>query len=161
MNTYRIDLAFNTDRPISETELDTLRSQLLAQIEEPVTADGDDVDYTTNLIEENKNMCKEYNGWSNRETWAAKLHLDNDEALNDYAWEYARQWEEAREEKSVYELGETLRNWIEEDLLTLENVAGNRDLWMMLSDIGSLYRVNWQEIAQTYAEELAQEEANA
>jgi hypothetical protein len=32
---------------------------------------------------------------------------------------------------------------------------------MMLSDIGSFYRVNWQEIAQTYAEELAQEEANA
>ena len=106
-------------------------------------------------------MCEEFNGWSNRETWAAKLHLDNDEALNDYAWEYARQWEEAREEKSVYELGETLRYWVEEDLLTFENVAGNRDLWMMLSDIGSFYRVNWQEIAQTYAEELAQEEANA
>jgi hypothetical protein len=106
-------------------------------------------------------MCEEYNGWSNRETWAMKLHLDNDQALNDYAWEYARQWEEAREEKSVYELGETLKNWIEEDLLTLENIAGNRDLWLMLTDIGSLYRVNWQEIAQTYAEELAQEEANA
>jgi hypothetical protein len=106
-------------------------------------------------------MCEEYNGWSNRETWAAKLHLDNDQALNDYAWEYARQWEEAREEKSVYELGETLKNWVEEDLLTLENIAGNRDLWLMLTDIGSLYRVNWQEIAQTYAEELAQEEANA
>jgi hypothetical protein len=106
-------------------------------------------------------MCETYNGWSNRETWAAKLHLDNDQALNDYAWEYARQWEEAKEEKSVYELGETLRYWVEEDLLTLENIAGNRDLWLMLTDIGSLYRVNWQEIAQTYAEELAQEEANA
>ena len=54
MNTYRITLAFNTDRPISETELDTLRSQLLAQIEEPVTIDGDDVDYITSLIEEDK-----------------------------------------------------------------------------------------------------------
>jgi hypothetical protein len=53
MNTYRIDLVFNTDRPISETELDTLKSQLLAQIEEPVTIDGDDVDYITSLIEEN------------------------------------------------------------------------------------------------------------
>lgn len=106
-------------------------------------------------------MCEEYNGWSNRETWATKLHLDNDEYLNDIAWEYARQWEEAREEKTVYELGETLKNWIEEDLLTLENIAGNNGLYLMLTDIGSLYRVNWQEIAQTYAEELAQEEANA
>lgn len=102
-------------------------------------------------------MCEEYNGWTNRETWAVKLHLDNDEALNDMAWEYARQWEEAREEKLVWELGETLKNWIEEDLLTLENVSGNRGLWSMLSDIGSLYRVNWQEIAQTYVQELAQQ----
>ena len=106
-------------------------------------------------------MIEQYNGWTNRETWATKLHLDNDQSLNEYAWEYARQWEEAREEKMVWELGETLKNWVEDDLLTLENVAGNRDLWLMLTDIGSLYRVNWQEIAQTYAEELAQEEANA
>jgi hypothetical protein len=106
-------------------------------------------------------MCDEYNGWTNRETWAVKLHRDNDEALNDYAWEYARHWEEASEERSTYDLGQDLKNWIEEDLLTLENIAGNRGLWLMLTDIGSLYRVNWLEIAQTYAEELAQEEANA
>lgn len=106
-------------------------------------------------------MCDQYNGWTNRETWATKLHLDNDEVLNEWAWEYARNWEEAGEELSVYELGETLKNWIEDDLLTLENIAGNNGLYLMLTDIGSLYRVNWQEIAQTYAEELAQEEANA
>lgn len=100
-------------------------------------------------------MCDQYNGWTNRETWATKLHLDNDEALNEYAWEYARA------NANAYELGETLKNWIEDDLLTLENIAGNRGLYLMLTDIGSLYRVNWQEIAQTYAEELAREEANA
>jgi hypothetical protein len=27
-------------------------------------------------------MCKEYNGWSNWETWVAKLWLDNDEYVN-------------------------------------------------------------------------------
>jgi hypothetical protein len=106
-------------------------------------------------------MTDNYNGWSNRETWATKLHLDNDEALNDYAWEFARQWEEAREERSTYDLGQDLKNWVEDDLLTLENIAGNHGLWLMLTDIGSLYRVNWLEIAQTYADELAQEAANA
>lgn len=50
MNIYSINLVFTTDRAISETELDTLRMQVIAQIEEPVTLDGDDVDYTTNLI---------------------------------------------------------------------------------------------------------------
>jgi hypothetical protein len=54
MNIYSINLVFTTDRPISEDELDTLRSLVMAQIEEPVTADGDDVDYTTSLIGGNK-----------------------------------------------------------------------------------------------------------
>ncbi len=54
MNIYRINLAFTTDRPITETELETLKMQAIAQIEEPVTVDGDDVDYITNIIEENK-----------------------------------------------------------------------------------------------------------
>jgi hypothetical protein len=50
-NIYSMTLTFSTDRPISEEELETLKMQAMAQIEEPVTADGDDVDYTTKLIE--------------------------------------------------------------------------------------------------------------
>lgn len=50
MNIYSINLVFTTDRPLTEVELDTLRMQVIAQIEEPVTAEGDDVDYTTTLI---------------------------------------------------------------------------------------------------------------
>lgn len=49
-NIYSINLTFTTSRPISEIELDTLKMQLIAQIEEPVNADGDDVDYITKLI---------------------------------------------------------------------------------------------------------------
>jgi hypothetical protein len=106
-------------------------------------------------------MCENYNGWTNRETWATKLHLDNTEILNEWAWELARKWDEADEEKMVYELGEWIKDLFEDDLFTYENVINNRDCFNMLTDIGSLYRVNWREIAQTYAEELAQEEANA
>lgn len=50
-NIYTINLTFTTDRPLSDIEVDTLKSLVIAQIEEPVTEDGDDVDYTTNLIE--------------------------------------------------------------------------------------------------------------
>jgi hypothetical protein len=109
-------------------------------------------------------MCEEFNGWTNRETWATKLHLDNDQSLNEYAWEYARDavaGYDAGQVASAYDLGETLKNWIEENLLTLENIAGNRDLWLMLTDIGSLYRVNWQEIAQAYIGDIALESASA
>ena len=50
-NIYSMTLTFTTDRPISEIEFETLKMQAMAQIEEPVTADGDDVDYATKLIE--------------------------------------------------------------------------------------------------------------
>jgi hypothetical protein len=102
----------------------------------------------------------EYQGWSNRETWATALHIGNDSSLYEIARDYARialQDERDGEELNSYYLGETFKNWIEEDLLTLENIAGNRDLWLMLTDIGSLYRVNWREIAESYLSEMKQE----
>jgi hypothetical protein len=105
----------------------------------------------------------EYQGWSNRETWATALHIGNDSSLYEIARDYARQEIEGHdigEEINAYHLGETLKNWIEDDLLTLENISGNRDLWLMLTDIGSLYRVNWREIAEGYLSEL-KEEASA
>lgn len=92
----------------------------------------------------------EYNGWTNRETWAANLWIDNDQALYELAQDYAKQELEGHdtgEEINPYHLGETIRSWFEDDLLTLENIAGNQALFNMLTDIGSLYRVNWREIA--------------
>jgi len=53
-NIYSINLVFTTDRPISEAELDTLQSQVMAQIEEPVDSNGADVDYITTIIGGNK-----------------------------------------------------------------------------------------------------------
>ena len=31
-----------------------------------------------------------YNGWSNRETWAAALHINNDQTLYEIAQDYTR-----------------------------------------------------------------------
>jgi hypothetical protein len=94
---------------------------------------------------------QEYNGWTNRETWATMLHIDNDMFLLDTALDYAQQQlEEAEsEDRATRYLAESVQSWLENDLLTRENVAGNEGLWLMLTDIGSLYRVNWQEIAET------------
>lgn len=104
-----------------------------------------------------------HQGWYNRETWATALHIDNDQALLEIALDYARQEIEGHdkgEEINSYHLGETLKHWIEEDLLTLENISGNRSLWLMLTDIGSLYRVNWRELADHYLDQ-AREGASA
>jgi hypothetical protein len=100
---------------------------------------------------------QEFNGWSNRETWATALWINNDQALYEIAQDYTKQELEGHdsgEEINPYYLGETIRNWIEEDLLTLENIAGNKELFAMLTDIGSLYRVNWREIADSFLSEM-------
>ena len=97
---------------------------------------------------------QEYQGWTNRETWATMLHIDNDEVLLETAMDYAKTSIESHpldggesQSEAIYCLAESIQYWIEEDLLTLENIAGNNGLWLMLTDIGSLYRINWQEIA--------------
>jgi hypothetical protein len=105
-----------------------------------------------------------YNGWTNRETWATALHINNDQWLQETAEDYARtSWQEHEEDgEGQYAcasdcLADSLENWLTEDLLTLENIAGNQGLFSMLTDIGSLYRVNWQELAESFIEELAKE----
>lgn len=106
---------------------------------------------------------QEYQGWTNRETWAMMLWIDNDYSLSDTAREYARTEAEGHdegEEINPYYLGESLKNYIEEDLLTFENISNNRELFIMLTDIGSLYRVNWREIAESLLSSV-KEEANA
>lgn len=105
-------------------------------------------------------MSEEYNGWTNRETWATMLHIDNDQGLYEMARDYARQELEGHdkgEEINPYYLGEMLKSWIENDLLTYENVVHNEGLWLMLLDIGSLYRVNWREIAESLLANVKEE----
>jgi hypothetical protein len=102
-------------------------------------------------------MCEEYNGWTNRETWATALHINNDQYLYETAQDYTKQeieGHDSEEEINPYYLGETLRSWIEDDLLSLENIAGNQGLFSMLTDIGSLYRVEWREIAENFLSEM-------
>ena len=52
-----------------------------------------------------------------------------------------------------------LKIWVEA-LFDYENVIHNRDLFLMLTDVGSLYRVEWREIAG-YRLELEEELENA
>jgi hypothetical protein len=86
---------------------------------------------------------QKYNGWTNRETWATALHIDNDEGL------LAPILEVAQLHDNLTDLAEEIENFIEE-VLDFDNVSTNRNAFSMLTDIGSLYRVNWREIAENY-----------
>jgi GAF domain-containing protein len=96
-----------------------------------------------------------YQGWTNRESWATALWIDNDEGLILAALDYARQLNPLNRN----DLADTLEGWITDELLTRENVAANADLWLMLTDIGSLYRVNWRELADHYLSQVNEQVA--
>lgn len=91
-------------------------------------------------------MEMEYNGWTNRETWATNLWIDNEFGL------YQRVQEIAKDSKTLSELTDNIREMFEE-LFDFESIVANRELLMMMNDIGSLYRVNWAEIARNIWEE--------
>jgi len=106
-------------------------------------------------------MCEEYNGWWNRETWTANLWLDNERGLYDMVQDMARNTlEEHPESGAVQCLEESIENLFDEafsDIADMTQAGLN-----MLKDIGSLYRVNWREIAENIILELkTQEEVNA
>jgi hypothetical protein len=88
-------------------------------------------------------MCEEYNGWTNRETWATSLWLNNEQALQEQVTDQARE---------ASNLG-VFADYIEEMISDLfdENWEG---LKAMRNDIGSLYRVNWIELAESFMSEV-------
>ena len=93
-----------------------------------------------------------YNGWTNRETWAVNLWLSNDEGLYHETRDIVRQHEgKAAQADAVKEYVENLMRpayWRDEMGCTMpEGLEGMRD------DIGSLWRVEWSEVAAAFTEE--------
>jgi len=97
-----------------------------------------------------KIMCIEYNGWSNRETWAAALWINNDQGM------YEAFVEAGKYEDTVLDLSQAIEGYITDEL-SFESVSENRILFDMMQDIGSLYRVDWYEIADTFFQEIKEE----
>jgi hypothetical protein len=98
-------------------------------------------------------MCDQYNGWTNRETWATKLWLDNEQEFYYNALSMAEGYHDDQRG-----LADALEEWVSE-LLDMEEVlsappAQRKELISMSRDIGSLYRVNWWEIAESYLSEM-------
>ena len=102
-------------------------------------------------------MSEEYNGWSNRETWATALHINNDQGLYETAKDYTITAVEhhpstedgSGQNEAIYCLADTLENFVTELL-----DADWDGVKSMRYDIGSLWRVNWQEIADSFISEM-------
>jgi len=100
-------------------------------------------------------MCEQYNGWSNRETWAAKLWLDNEFYLYVTVQDLINEAIASKEEDQDFACTACLADNLES---LFDDISGDfaeltTHVFNMLKDIGSLYRVKWYEIANAYLEE--------
>jgi hypothetical protein len=101
-----------------------------------------------------------YNGWTNRETWALNLWLTNDQGLYEMTRERVA---EALKNATVPEgirvdelrdvhAGEAIKALTEELFDPEEQLMTPENIITMLQDVGSLYRVNWDEIGAAFIE---------
>ena len=118
-----------------------------------------------------------YNGWKNRETWALMLHINNDEGLIRDALEitldaFNKEIESLNETDSamfgrvrigaICQARDAFQEWAEV-LLTVDGYAEQyggdipMDMVRIAQDVGSLWRVDFYECAESLLEDRLRE----
>lgn len=90
---------------------------------------------------------EKYNGWTNRETWAVNLHVENDEFFIEMRDEMLSNLDQ--NDYFTTTLEDACRKWFDTLLDELEE-SHPVSIKRMREDIGSLWRVDWLEISTTW-----------
>jgi hypothetical protein len=87
-------------------------------------------------------MTEKYNGYTNYETWCLALWLDNEQG------QY-QMWQERSKVLEVYELGQELKAYYQDEINPLINNAS------FYSDLlnSALSEINWREVAEKLKED--------
>jgi hypothetical protein len=110
-------------------------------------------------------LVEDYNGWSNRETWAVALHINNDQSWQESVHETLRSLMEAERGADLDALmaGDYIREQVEQVLFG--DFLGEQDIPASVAgaiwDIGSLWRVAWDELGAAFLADLAESSAVA
>lgn len=109
------------------------------------------------------NDANGYNGWTNRETWAVALHINNDQGWQEQVLDIVREeiaLTDDPEELDAFGIADLIESnvtslvdplaYVEEfgDDITLKDWANGPG--MAARDIGYLDRVNWTELAESF-----------
>lgn len=93
--------------------------------------------------------AEEFNGWINRETCVIALHLTSDQEL------YIQAQAIVDDARNINEAAVTIERWVKEKHSILHHEPHNRipHSWaMLLADAGSLWRVDWRAVTESFVE---------
>ena len=91
-----------------------------------------------------------YNGWSNRETWAAFLNLGNSGMANEIAdvgERFAGSFSPDERNRATAEFAEYLSDLLDE---LRELRSESPEIMRVFDDIGSIWRVDFYELAEAW-----------
>jgi hypothetical protein len=95
---------------------------------------------------------KDYNGWTNYETWNVKLWMDNDQSISEY-------WQEQAEYSCTHFAGREHAILNLRDVLQSSHLESAPELTGTYADLlnAALSEVNWYEIAEHMVDDYASE----
>ncbi len=105
--------------------------------------------------QEQTKQDKKYNGWTNYETWAVKLWMDNSEGDQQFFKEMANEAIKTEivgtngQNMACYHLSQSLKDYFDE-----ANPLGDQATCFTDLLNAALSEVNWYEIAQTLIDDL-------
>lgn len=102
-----------------------------------------------------------YEGWTNRETWAVALWINNEQGLQEQTLDTLRDYfRDIGTEDKDSRAGEIVQEIIDE-LFDPDTYDGKvpAGVVTMMRDIGSLWRVNWDELGASFLADLAEQDA--
>jgi hypothetical protein len=94
-------------------------------------------------------------GWANRETWAVTLWLNNEQGTQEAVHEALREAAGMQTDGfTASKAGDIVREYLEE-LFDVDTYGGSLPggLVNMLTDIGSLWRVDWREVGAAFLQD--------
>ena len=99
-----------------------------------------------------------FNGWSNRETWAVALHINNDQSWQTTVLTAIAEALDSNPELDAFEAGEVARYVVEDVLEALGRHATYAAFRLVRDDLGSLWRVDWHELGGSFLDEAREAE---
>jgi hypothetical protein len=98
-----------------------------------------------------------YNGWSNRETWALVLHINNDQSLQEWALELTEQLIGYHGPKAPL-IGERIVDGFEDTLAEAAEEGSEQARWAftVMGDVGSFWRIDPVEVGESFIEAVGE-----